>query len=79
MNDTLDHKDGKYAIGQMAFSQDCIATHRTCPPGPLKLSILPDTQLEYCKVEYRNIGIRGPASIFSAHFSVRLVIKCGLY
>ena len=25
---------------------------RTCPPGPLKLSILPDTQLEHCQVEY---------------------------
>ena len=24
----------------------------TCLPGPLKLSILPDTQLEYCQVEY---------------------------
>ena len=25
---------------------------RTYPPSPLKLSILPNTQLEYCQVEY---------------------------
>ena len=26
--------------------------YRTSPPGPLKLSILPNTQLEYCQFEY---------------------------
>ena len=31
----------------------CPSGHlRTYPPGPLKLSILPKTQLEYCQVEY---------------------------
>ena len=27
-------------------------TLRTYLPGPLKLSILPNTQFEYCQVEY---------------------------
>ena len=32
--------------------QHRIASGRTYPPGPLKLIILPNTQLEYCQVEY---------------------------
>ena len=32
--------------------QHPIASGRTYPPGPLKLIILPNTQLEYCQVEY---------------------------
>ena len=32
---------------------DGICIHKwTYPPGPLKLSILPNTQFEYCQVEY---------------------------
>ena len=32
--------------------QHRIASGRTYPPGPLKLIILPNNQLEYCQVEY---------------------------